>query len=59
MERPHKGSPEYLLTIPYHTDEELDRIIDDILTRAADMADDRHCFIEADMQSLDDPERSW
>jgi hypothetical protein len=59
MEQPHKDRPEYLLTIPYHTDEELDRMIDDILTEAANLADDRHCFTEADVQSVDDPDRSW
>jgi len=59
MEQPHKDRPEYLLTIPYDTDEELDRMIDDILIEAANLADDRHCFIEADVQSVDDPDRSW
>ena len=50
---------EYLLTIPYETGEELDAIISDILRDADNTADYRHCFIEADMQSVDDPDRSW
>lgn len=39
--------------------EEFDRIIEDILTEAANIADYYHCFIEADVQSVDDLERSW
>lgn len=55
-----EGGPEYLLTIPYTTDEELDRIIyDDIWREADSIADARHCFVEGDTVSLDDPERSW
>mgnify|MGYP000870043438 FL=1 len=55
-----EGGPEYVLTIPYTTDEELDRTIyDDIWREAEDIADRRHCFVEGDMTSLDDPERSW
>jgi hypothetical protein len=49
-----------VLSIPYQTDEELDAIISrDILQEAAFHADMRHCFIEADVVSLDDPDRSW
>jgi transposase len=54
---PDRG--EYLLTIPYETDEELDDIIYDILHEADQTADYRHCFIEADVQSVEDPDRSW
>ena len=60
MEKPHKDSHRYILTIPYQTDEELDRIIyEDILAEAHRIADVRHGFVEADVVSLDDPERSW
>jgi len=60
MEKPHKDSHRYILTIPYQTDEELDRIIfEDILGEAHRIADMRNGFIEADVISLDDPERSW
>jgi hypothetical protein len=55
-----EGGPEYLLTIPYTTDEELDRIIyDDIWREADSIADARNCFVEGDTVSLDDPDRSW
>jgi hypothetical protein len=48
------------LTIPYETDEELDRIIyDEILGEAHRIADLRNGHIEADVISLDDPDRSW
>jgi hypothetical protein len=50
----------YVLTIPYETDEELDRIIyDDILAEAHQIADLRNGFIEADVVAVDDPDRSW
>ena len=60
MEKPWKDGWEYILTIPYETDEDLDRIIyDDILGEAHRIADMRNGFIEADVISLDDPNRSW
>ena len=60
MEKPDTAGHRYLLTIPYETDEELDRIIyDDILGEAHRIADLRNGFIEADVISLDDPDRSW
>jgi DNA invertase Pin-like site-specific DNA recombinase len=56
MEKPHKDSHRYFLTIPYETDEELDRIIyEDILGEADRIADLRNGFIEADVISLDEP----
>ncbi|MEE8290081.1 MAG: hypothetical protein V3U27_11235 [Candidatus Tectomicrobia bacterium] len=52
--------PPHILTIPYETDEELDRIIyEDILGEAHRIADMRNGFIEADVISLDDRKRSW
>jgi hypothetical protein len=59
MEKPYKDRGEYILSIPYENDEELDKIVYDILTEASSTADLRHCFIEADVVSVDDPERSW
>jgi DNA invertase Pin-like site-specific DNA recombinase len=60
MEKPYKDSWEYILSIPYTTDEELDRIIyEEICAEAERIADLRNGFTEADIISLDDPERSW
>ena len=60
MEQPHKDSHRYILTIPYEMDEDLDRIIyEEILAPVHSIADLRHGFIEADVISLDDPDRSW
>ena len=50
---------EYELTISYETDEELDQIIYEILSEASGHADDRHCFIEANVIALDGSDRSW
>jgi hypothetical protein len=58
--RANNDSRRYILTIPYQTDDELDRIIyDDILGEAHRIANMRNRFIEAEVISLDDPERSW
>jgi GNAT superfamily N-acetyltransferase len=60
MEKSESHQWDYILTIPYYTDEELDSIIyDEIIAEAAGIADDRHCFIEPFVCSLDDPDRSW
>ena len=60
MEKASKDSHEYLLSIPYTTDEELDRIIyDEIWREAESIADGRNCFTEGDMTSLEDPDRRW
>ena len=60
MKKASKASHEYLLWIPYTTDEELDRIIyDEIWREAESIAEARHCFTEGDITSLDDPDRSW
>jgi hypothetical protein len=51
---------EYELSIPYETDKDLEETIyDDILAEAERIADSRHCFIEANITSADDPDRSW
>jgi hypothetical protein len=59
-EKPDKAGWEYLLSIPYTTDEELDRTIDEEIWREADhIADARQCFTEGDMTAVDDPNRHW
>ncbi|MEB3123876.1 MAG: hypothetical protein VKL41_21950 [Snowella sp.] len=46
--------------IPYTTEKELENIIyRDIFAEAESHADMRNCFIEVNMNSLDDPERRW
>lgn len=60
MKKTDKAGFEYILVIPYTTDEELDHIInEEIYAEAGSIADNRNCFIEGDMISLDDPEKSW
>lgn len=60
MEKPDKDGSEYILSISYTTDEELDQIIyEEIYAEAERIADSRNGFIECDIVSLDDPERSW
>lgn len=60
MEKLDKHNCRYILSIPYTSDEELNRIIyDEILAEAEHTADMRKCFIEADIVSMDDPDRSW
>lgn len=60
MEKMDKHNCRYRLSIPYTSDKELDRIIyDELLAEAGRVADRRNCFIEADIVSVDDPERSW
>lgn len=60
MEKLQKDGYEYLLSIPYDTEEDLERIIyKEIYAEMESIADYRHCFIEGDMRDMDDPERSW
>ncbi len=60
MEKPDKNGWEYVLSIPYTSDEELDRVIYDEISREAEsIADLRNCFTEADITSMEDPERGW
>lgn len=49
---------EYILTIEYETDEELDEIVYGIYDEMSSEADMRYCFIEADIFTLDGA-RSW
>lgn len=56
----HANDLDYTLTIPYETDEQLERIIyEEILREAASTADGSSCFIEADVRALDDSGRHW
>jgi hypothetical protein len=60
MQKKTKDGGEYVLSIPYQTDAELDRIIqEDILGAAQRIAESRNGCVEADVLSWDDPERSW
>lgn len=50
MKKAEKDGCEYILSIPYTTDEELDQIIyDEIYAEAQYIADNRNGFIEAHM----------
>lgn len=59
MHKPRKDGWEYTLTVSYRSDEELTRIIYEILQEAESEADMYNCFTEADVQALDGSERSW
>jgi hypothetical protein len=60
MNKPKSDGWEYELAIPYQTDEELDSIIaEEILHKAERIAERRHCFTEADVTAIDNPDRSW
>ncbi len=60
MKKPRPDGCEYELSIPYETDKDLDEAIyDDILYEANSIAEDRYCFIEANITAADDPDRSW
>ena len=60
MQKTEKDGWEYILSIPYATDEELDSTIyEDIYAEMERCADFRHCFIEADINSLDGQDRNW
>jgi hypothetical protein len=57
--KPRQNGSDYLLETPYESDEEQDRIMDDLFVEAWSHAGDRHCFIEPFARSVDDPERGW
>ena len=60
MKKDRPDGWEYQLAIPYETDKDLDETIyDEILAEANSIADSRHCFIEADLAAVDDPDRNW
>ena len=53
-----KDGWEYMLTIPYEDDKDLDSTIDKIFWEMSSTADYRDCFIEANMTS-EDGKKSW
>jgi hypothetical protein len=60
---PHYGatrrpSGEYELKIPYHTDPELDKIMDDLLHVIAVEADLKNCFSESEAH-FEGTDRQW
>ena len=60
MEPGPRSSCEYVLSIPYTTDTELDSIIArDIRSEVYDIAEGRNCFTEMEITALDDSNRSW
>ena len=59
MRKPHANRSDYILTISYDTDDELDVTIDDILREAGQIADLHDCFTEADVRALDSSDHAW
>ena len=59
MRKPDANRSDYILTLTYDTDEDLDATIYDILREADGIADLHHCFTEADVRALDGSDRSW
>lgn len=57
--RPDPKRPEYEIAIPYESDTELDRKIDNLWREIWCEADSRNCFIEGDIVAMDGSERSW
>jgi DNA invertase Pin-like site-specific DNA recombinase len=49
---------EFELNIPYDSDEDLDSIVNELLTDIACDADDRHCFSESDAR-MEGADRHW
>ncbi|NET31352.1 MAG: hypothetical protein F6K19_05040 [Cyanothece sp. SIO1E1] len=58
MKKLGKDSWEYELTIPYETDEELDKRIYDLFREMDNLADLEFCFIEVDAREIG-TDRSW
>ncbi|PZV07304.1 MAG: resolvase [Leptolyngbya sp.] len=58
MQKQHKDSWEYELTIVYQDDQDLDKQIENLLDEMHCQADLEDCFIEADMTEMG-TERSW
>lgn len=54
-----RPSGEYQLRVPYRTDAELDRTMEDVLQYIACEADLRHCFSESDAQLEGSDDRTW
>jgi hypothetical protein len=49
---------EYELKVPYRSDEDLDKAMDELLDNIASKADDRNCFSESDAR-MDGTDRHW
>ena len=58
MQKQHKDSCEYELTIAYQDDQDLDKQIEELLDEMDAQADLECCFIEADVTEIG-TERSW
>jgi len=59
MRKPDANRSDYILSLTYGTDAELDATIYDILREADQIADLHYCFTEADVRALDGSDRSW
>jgi len=59
MRKPDANRSDYILTLTYDTNEDLDATIYNILREADGIADLHHCFTEADVRALDGSDRSW
>jgi len=59
MRKPDANRSDYILTLTYDTDAELDATIYDLLCEADMIADLHHCFTEADVRALDGSDRYW
>ena len=57
--RKDKNRGTYILTIPYETEEILDKTIHGIVRNIHSTADNRHCFVECQVEALDGSERFW
>lgn len=54
-----KNNHEYILTIEYENDEDLEKQIDDLYSELFSAADSRHCFIDDTRISTLDNEKYW
>lgn len=59
MQKPDPKGWDYLLSIPYQTDEELDELVYDLIREAASTAEMYNCFIEVDARAMDGSDRYW
>ncbi len=59
MRKPDTNRSDYILTLTYGADDELDATIYDLLREADQIADLHHCFTEADVRALDGSDRYW
>lgn len=59
MEQPKTNPNKYVLTIKYRDEAHLEKIIYDIFSEANNIADAKHCFVEASASALDGSERHW